>query len=159
MKMIGQLVESKAALYDAHCEEDLWIYSNNWASILWKTDNIDDRIYNRLHQDWPDRVYFKDTGLYELNYSLSSQLEYTGQRDNVIAQAFLNDFELPKSISYSYVRNSSTGLATNSLPGTIITVDQPNSYLDIRVKRNEYKGVIQMLPPECSFNLKRIRPL
>lgn len=157
--MIGQLVESKAALYDAHSEQDLWIYSDNWAGLIWKTDNIDDRIYQRQEQYWPDRIYFKDTGLYELNYSLSSQLEYTGQRDNVLAAAFLNNVELPKTSSYSYVRNSSTGLATNSMPGAIITVDQPNSYLDLRVKRNEYRGVIQMLPTECSFNLKRIRPL
>ena len=157
--MIGQLIESKAALYDARCEDDLWIYSNNWVSMIWETDNIDDRIYSRDEPDFKDLVFLKETGLYELNYSLSSELEWTNSRDNVIAQAFLNGVALTKTTSYSYVRNSNTGLATNSLPGTIITVSNPNSYIDIRVKRNNYNGVIQMLPPECSFNLKRVRPL
>lgn len=159
MKMIGQLIESKAALYDAISETPLWIYSDYWVAIWWKTDNIDDRIYRRDDEWYPERIYFKETGLYELNYSISSQLEYTGQRDNVLTQAYLNNVALPKTSSYSYLRNSSTGLATNTLPGTIITVNVPNSFLDIRVKRNEYNGVIQILPPECSFNLKRIRPL
>lgn len=158
MKMGGQLLESKVAIYDGIGNEELYIYSDNIVSLNWSTYLIDDRIFS-VDDNFKERITLKQTGIYKVGYSINTELEWSNQRDNVKIVAYLNGQPLSKTVSYSYMRNEATGDATNSFTGNVV-VDTPNSVLEIRMQRNnEYKGVIALKPPECSLNLKRERPL
>lgn len=156
--MIGRWVESKAALFDAIAEDPLYLYSDNWASIFWTPKEFDEREYH-VDSFYQERAYMKETGVYTLDYAVNSQLDYTNNRDNVIVGAYINGVLDESTLSYSYVRNSATGLSTNS-KSVRITITQPNSYIDLRVKRNvDYRGVIYLLEGESTFGLKKERPL
>tara|TARA_Y100001963_G_C6789049_1_gene454486 strand:+ start:401 stop:877 length:477 start_codon:yes stop_codon:yes gene_type:complete len=158
MKMGGQLIQSRAAIYDGIGNEELYLYSDAIVSLHWEDYLIDTRVFE-TDEYYRERVVLKCSGVYSLGYSVSSQLEWSNQRDNVRMLAYLNGVPLLKTVSYSYMRNEATGAATNSFNGNI-TVTEPNSILEIKIQRNNgYRGIVRLRPPECSLNLKRERPL
>lgn len=157
MKMIGRWVESKAALFDAIAESPLYIYSDSLVALEWAPIEYDDRQYY-VDPSYPERVYFKESGVYTLDYSTSAQLEYSQKEDNVKVGAYINGILDASTVSYSFIRNSTAGLSSNT-KSVRITVYTPNSFLDLRVQRNEYRGSIYLIEGESTIGLKKERPL
>lgn len=158
MKVGGQLLQSRVALYDGQSSGELYIYSDDEVALEWGDYLKDVRIF-RTDSNAPEKVYTTKTGIYSLSYVVNSKLDRSKKRDNVKVQVYLNGKPLSKTISYSYIRNEDMGEATNFFSGNIL-IEQPNSVLEIRIQRHKsYKGVIILAPSESSFSLKRERPI
>ena len=160
MRMIGELIESKASLLDAEAEESLIFYTDKWIELNWTVDPIfDNRQYYVLPQH-PSRMYLKNTGIFAYSYSVNSFIAANSKKYGSVEVAiFLNGVEQKRTTSYSTVKHKDVGNVSNS-KASRIKITGKDSYLQIKVRRTKkYTGAVRIEPDETIFNIKRERPL